>query len=74
MDCCEHQSGQPEERTVTIQINGQPVTTMQVPAKICKEPLKALAAENEEVITLLDGRMEKDILLTDCDIVNLIVE
>ena len=47
---------------------------MQVPAKICKEPLKALAAENEEVITLLDGRMEKDILLTDCDIVNLIVE
>lgn len=74
MKCCEDQSGQPGKRVVTIQINGHPITTMQVPAKICREPLKALAVENEKAITILDGRIEKEIILPDDDTVNIIVE
>ena len=61
------------ELTVTIQINGETITTMQVPTNICNEPLKALAAENETVITRLGDRIEKDILLEGKEIVNILV-
>ncbi|MDH3346885.1 MAG: hypothetical protein OEM02_02115 [Desulfobulbaceae bacterium] len=61
------------ELTVTIQINGETITTMQVPSNICNEPLKALAAENDAIVARLGDRIEKDILLEGKKIVNILV-
>ena len=70
--CCCQGENCDGELTITIQINGKAVDTMQVPANICNEPLKALALENEKVLELLDGRQEQDVILNGRDSVNII--
>jgi len=58
--------------TITIQVNGKAVGTMQVPAGICNEPLKALALEDKRILELLNDRAEKDVILSGRESVNII--